>query len=161
MAGHPPLAHVPICPLRMHSTWTERRMLHNLSMQEHGTNITTVAFHCLGQPCIALASCARRRALVRMERMSTIHDLSSSLSFPVPPAYWAFLSVGIWLCFVCSKGWHRLDVWDCRQILWGLLSSVCFLSFLQSSPEFQVQCCWALSLFPCPLWPPPVPRAAC
>jgi hypothetical protein len=56
----------------------------------------------------------------------------------VPPSYWAFLSFCVWLTFVIKKGWNRLDVWDVRQVLWGVLSTICFLSFLQNNQQFEV-----------------------
>ena len=71
-------------------------------------------------------------AFVAVQTVLSLDDTVMS-----PPA-WGVVSACVWLTYIVSRGWHTLSVWDRRQFLWGIVSAICFLYYLQYDPEFQV-----------------------
>lgn len=65
-----------------------------------------------------------------------------------PPATWAMGSLCLWSAYISSRNWETIGLWDKRQFLWGCISAVGFLYFLQFDPTFQVSCSRALLLLP-------------
>lgn len=62
------------------------------------------------------------------EAMHALHD---------SPATWGLFSIVVWLSYIAARGWRMLQLSDRQQFVWGILSAVAFLNFLQYDPEFR------------------------
>ncbi|KAL4531410.1 hypothetical protein Ndes2526B_g04468 [Nannochloris sp. 'desiccata'] len=52
------------------------------------------------------------------------------------PTSWGLASLCLWGAVFTLRGWHRMDIWEQRLLMWAMFSIGSFAHFLKADPEF-------------------------